>query len=394
MRNVVVLGCGFAGYHAARRLEKELTGRRRVQLTVVTRRDKFVFTPLLAGVASGELAPDHVTTPVAEAFDARTEVIVDEINDVDFERRCLISAEREIPFDYLLIASGAARNNEAFGGAQKVLGPDTLDDAVALREQIDDLHATGDFPLRFAIIGGSTTGVEWAAELATGLQLDRGLSHGEGNLLIDLYEAGPRLLPDHSEPLSELAMEIFEELKIDVHLEQSIRSASPTTLVIDEGEELEQSLVFHCAGRTGIELWRDTPLTLDKMGRIAVDDTLAIDGLPGVYAAGDASTPTTDVPPSSNPQIALQQGQWAARNLLANMSGRTQKPFKFEDRGDFIALGRNHAALKLGGILLEGKAAWLAYRLYYTALMPRPIQKGRLLMDWIASRIAANEPSS
>ena len=391
MRNVVVLGCGFAGYHAARRLEKELRGRRRVQLSVITNQDQFVFTPLLAGVASGDLAPDHVTTPVNEAFDTQTRIVVDEVEHVDFQRRQLVGVDHQLPFDYLLIATGGMPNPEAFEGADTVLGPNNLSDAVDVRERVAQLRVRDEFPLHFTIIGGSTTGVEWAAELATALALDWDLASQHAGVTIDLFEAGPRLLPDHSEQMAALAESILDDLDINVHVHRSVRSADRHKIVFRDGEELDVSQVFHCAGRTGIDLWKDTTLALDEMGRIVVDDTLAIADLPGIFVAGDAATPLADIPSSSNPQIALQQGQWAARNLLADMSGRTKKPFEFEDRGDFITLGRNHAALKLGGIVLEGKAAWLAYRLYYTAMMPRPIQKRGLLMDWIAGRIAAND---
>ena len=391
MRQIVVLGCGFAGYHAARRIEKELTGRRRVQLTVVTRRAHFVFTPLLPGVASGELEANHIITPVDEAFSARTEVIIDEVEDIDFAKRHLVGTREKIPFDYLLIATGSVRDEEAFDGASKLVGPSTLTDATAIRRDLLELCATGDRPLRFALIGGSTSGVEWAAELATGLRIDHGLTPEGGDVEIALYEKGDRLLPDHSEQVSQLAARVLDGLGVQTHLEQRIQRVEAEKVHLDDGSSYPHSMAFHCAGRRGISLWSQAAPKVDDLDRIEVDDTLAITEVPGVYVAGDAAAPLSDVPTRSNPQIALQQGRWAARNLLADMSGRMKKPFQYEDRGDFVTLGRNDAALEMRGLLLEGKAAWLAYRLYYTALIPRPIQKARLMMDWIASRMAAND---
>lgn len=393
MRKIVVLGCGVAGYHAARLLEEELAGRRRVQLTVLSTRAHFVFSPLLSNVASGELAPDHVTTPIDDAFGPHTKVIIDEVQEIDLQAKRLCCEHRQISYDYLLIATGTVRNTDAFQGAQDLLSPSRLSDATAIERELSELSLPSEGPLRFAIIGGSSTGVEWAAELATAMALERGLSCNDGTLEVDLYEAGPRLLPDHSEQLAEAALRGLEEIGVQVHLNQKITAASPTGVTLNDGEHRQVDGVFNCAGRVGIELWRaqDPEMETDEKGRLKVGPDLRVNKLHGVYAAGDAAAPLAEQPRASNPQVALQQGQLAARNLLADMSGRAKRPFAFEDRGDFVTLGRTNALLELRGLILEGRAAWLAYRLYYSALMPRPIQKARLLMDWIARRARATE---
>lgn len=391
MRKIVVLGCGVAGYHAARLLEEELAGRRRVQLTVLSTRAHFVFSPLLSSVASGELAPDHVTTPIDDAFLPRTQVIIDEVHKVDLRAKQLYCEHRQIPFDYLLIATGTVRNSDAFEGAAKLLSPSRLMDAAAIERQLSQLEISAEEPLRFAVIGGSSTGVEWAAELATAMALQHGISCLEGTLEIDLFEAGPRLLPDHSEQLAQAALNYLEEIGVRVHLNTEVAAADPKSVTPVDGARRQMDEVFNCAGRIGIELWRDQELEIDEKGRIVVGPDLRVGQLPGVYAAGDAAAPLPDQPRASNPQVALQQGQLAARNLLADMSGRAKRPFSFEDRGDFVTLGRNNAILELRGLVLEGRAAWLAYRLYYTALMPRPFQKARLLMDWIARRARVSD---
>lgn len=386
MRQIVVLGCGFAGYHAAHQLEEGLAGRRRVKLTVVSRRAHFVFSPLLTSLASGELDPDQIITPIDDAFGLHTDVVVDHVEEVDLENRCLICEHRSIPFDYLLIASGGISDPRCFEGADSLLGPDTLTEAIAIGTKIKEALSSGEGPYRFTIIGGSTTGVEWAAELATSLAMDHGLSSHDEGLTIELIEAGPRLLPDHSLPISELVTSYLDELGVKVRTDLRVASATPTSYILDEGSTQEATLVFHCAGRVGVPLWKREALSLDERGRIVTERDLQARDMPGIYVAGDAASPLEDVPKTSNPQIARQQGQWAARNLLADMTGRSKKPFSYEDRGDFVTLGRTNAALELRGLLLEGKAAWLANRLYYTALIPRAFQKARLLMDLVARR--------
>ena len=392
MREIVILGCGFAGYHAARKLEEGLAGRRKVRLTLISRDPNFLFSPLLPSVASGELEATHLLTPLSDAFSPRTRIVIDTIETIDLKHRRLISSSQEISFDYLLIATGGTRNPAVFQGAADLRGPDHLEDAVAISHLLDELVARRPSPLRFGIIGGSATGVEWAAELATSLAIEHGLSPRGGGLQIDLFEAGPRLLPDHSEEFSALAASYLQELGVQIHHSTSIGSATPQSLTPDGQDPLSYDQVFHCAGRVGVSFQIEGSLTVDPDHRILITDELRARDVPGVFVAGDAATALAGLPQSSNPQIALQQGERAAKNLLADMTGRKKRRFQYEDRGVFLTLGRRNSALELRGVVLEGKAAWLAYRLYYTALMPRAFQKARLMMAWVAGRVAATDP--
>ena len=384
MRNIVIVGCGFAGYHATRRLEQKLGSRRRVNLTVVTRRPTFVFTPLLSAVAGGQIDAGRITLDADQAFSSRVDVITDDIETIDFDAGQLISSHDTIPFDYLLLATGSHRNPSAFDGAQALRGPDNLDDAVDIRRQFQGL-STDQGPLRLTVIGGSTTGVEWAGRLATGVAEAKHLR--SDGVQIEVLEQSDRLLPDHSPRISDKVTEYLESLNIDIHLDTAVQSADADRVVLDGGQTRPTDWAFHCAGRIGASVAPNSSLPTDDARRVIVDDDLSIGDRNGVFAAGDAALHRT-TPNHSNPQIAMQQGLWAARNLLADMSGRATRPFEFDDRGDFITVGPDKTALELGGLLLEGRAAWLAYRLYYTALMPRPIQNTNVLGDWIRRRLS------
>lgn len=392
MRDIVVLGCGFAGFHAAKKLEEGLAGRRRVRLTIISASPHFLFTPLLPSVGTGELELAHLLTPLEDSFGPRTRLVIETVKSLDLTHR-LIKTEKEVfPFDYLLIATGGIRNEHAFQGADSLRGPDSLDDAIAISHFLDKLLEREERPFRFALVGASSTGVQWAAELASRLQ-EENLSAGEEGFQIDLYEAGPRILPDHTEEFSTLATQYLEELGVRIHINHPVKSATPEELTLSstDGEAGESSLsydqVFHCAGRVGVPLGLHREGRLDKEGRIIVNRELRMPRVPGVYVAGDAASSLEGLPFSTNPQIALQEGERAALNLLADMTGRKKRPFRYEDRGVFLTLGKRNSLLELRGVVLEGRPAWLAYRLYYTALMPRAFQKARLLMDWIARRL-------
>ncbi len=379
MREIVVIGCGLAGYHAARRIEQRIAGRRRVRLTVINERADFVFSPLLTAVASGELLPGHITVGLSDVFESYTRVIVDRVERIDVDAGEVVTTQESLGFDYLVIATGTAPSATTFTGAGELIGPHSLKDAVEIRDRLDALEADGSGDARFAVVGASTTGVEWAARLASRAADGSGLNRTE----VELYEVESRVLPDHSAQLADKVETLLEQLGVRVYTDCRIDSAT-VSQVVPEGEAgRDATMVFHCAGRVGTSPITTSGLPVDSTGRVEVNDQLGVVGNIGVYAAGDAIRGPSTAPSNTNPQIARQQGIRAARNLIAAMSGRTQEPFEYDDRGDFVMLGPGDTILQLGGMQLEGKAAWLAHRLFYTALMPQSLSKLRLLVDWV-----------
>lgn len=386
MRDIAILGSGLAGFHAARRLEQKLSGRRRVRLTVVTRRPRFVFTPLLAAVATGELEPDHITALLREALDERTRIVVRDVQAIDVGEGRLETTGEPVSFDYLLVATGSIRDPEAFDGADTLAGPDNIDDATTIRDRIAELCEDGS-RLRFGVVGATAAGIEFAGQLATHLTVEYDQSVLGDDIEISVYEARDRILPDHSRQLAEEVGDGLRQLGVDIQTGRRVTEATPTSVRLADGTSISTSLTVHCASRRGVPLVRDTELPTDAADRISVQHDLGVRTRPTVFAAGDAAAPPDLPAVRYDPHLARQQGQCAARNLVATMSGRTRQPFEFEDRGHFITLGPDHTVLELAGVQLKGRAAWLAYRLYYTALMPRPIRKVRLLRDWIAGRL-------
>lgn len=393
MRHVVILGCGMAGFHAARQLEKELAGRRRVQLTVISDQAHFVFTPLLATVAGGELGPDHIVAPIDELLGHRTRVVVDPIVDIDLSDQHLIGQRDRYPFDYLLIATGGDRDPTAFEGAGDLQAPTRLGDATQIREFLNDLRRATSF--RATIAGGGLTGVQWAAQLAS-LQAQGELPGGT----LSLVEAGSRILPHHSAQLAAQADAQLRQMGVTIHTDAPVESVQPHSDRWDvhlgsRGPLEGQDAVFHCAGRRGhLPDALAHQLATDDTRRLNVNKFLMLPSHQALFAAGDITSRRREWALHSTPQLAVQQGEWAARNLLAAMSGRSLRPFQMDTRGDFLHLGPHHTLLEMGDVILEGRPAWLAHRIYYTSMMPQPIQKARLVMDWVARRLTEKSPSS
>lgn len=386
MRNIVVLGSGFAGYHAARTLEDALLSRSRVKLTLISDQSAFVFSPLLYNVASDELDPGHITTPLDEAFDVSTEVLIARVHRIDLKRRLLETDRGEVPFDYLIVAAGSGRDVESFEGAEDALTPDSVRRAVEIRDRLAGLFEFGDqTPWTFAVVGASTDGVEWCAELASAIEDARARNPElQPQVEITLIEARDRVLADHSEEMSQIAARYLSHLGVKILTGRRVAARTDEGLRLDNGEHIVASHIFHLAGRRGHPWVAESGLPVDELGRIRVEPTLRVRGMLGIYAVGDAAHIQGSSP--RNAQVAMQAGKAAAQNLLADLVGRAKRPFVYEDRGDFVTLGRANAALDLLGRAFEGRAAWLAYRLYFTALMPQAFQKALLLMDWIALR--------
>ncbi|MFU8804185.1 MAG: NAD(P)/FAD-dependent oxidoreductase [Bradymonadaceae bacterium] len=402
MRKLVILGSGFGGYHAARRLENSLSGRRRVQLTVVTDRAHFLFSPLLYSVATGELDIPHVAIDLVNEYSPETELIIDRVEAIDLDRRVLVCAERgELEFDYLLLATGSVVN---FGAhphwREHVLTFKDSRDALALREHVqqrlDESPAVSGDPealkcrLKIVIIGAGATGVELAAELSSAVRerlpdLD---DEAARSFELVLIEAQDRILPRHGEEVQSVAKRQLADLGIKVHLDERVVDVGEGRVELTSGEVIEAETIIYCGGVRAPDLLSEAGFDTDELGRVQVDATLQVKGHRGIYAVGDGSV--LDEPLPMEGDVARQQAELAAQNLLAELSGRMRREFSFEPTGDLITLGRDNAALSLRGVALEGKAAWLMYRLFYTAMMPRALKKARLLKGWVAKRAKKN----
>lgn len=404
MRKIVVLGCGFAGYHAAQHLQRATTSRRKLQLAVVTDREHFVYTPLLPNVATGEIDPSHVTFSVRDAFAPTTEVIFDRVEHIDPQTRTLRTPSQTIDFDYLLIAAGAQTDWRGHPDwRSQALTCKSDRDAVDLRDHIATAlsrASAADSPaerrrhLTFVVAGAGPTGTELAAELYSTLRfqvLDHAPQSLRDALRVVIVDPGPRLVPNLPTPLGRRATSYLRKLGVDLALNTSVSSFEDGVVVLSDGQSIETSTFCWCGGVRTPDLLRQDSFTLDSQGRLVVDPCLQVSGMRGIFAIGDAAGVAPDIPQTA--QVATQQGKRAANNLLAVLDGRTPRPWNYLHKGDLLTLGRLNALAAIGGLVIEGPAAWTLYRIAYTALMPSGTNKAKLLKDWFASNLSPRSRS-
>jgi NADH:ubiquinone reductase (H+-translocating) len=365
---VVVIGGGFAGLWAVRRLRKAP-----VSVTLIDRSNHHLFQPLLYQVATAGLAAPSIAAPLRHILrDQRnTTVLMGEVTGIDTRARTVALGAQSVPYDYLLVASGATH---AYFGRDHwerfAPGLKNLDDAFVIRRQVleaferaeaSDDEAERDACLTFAVIGGGPTGVELAGTLAeiarhTLAHEFRRIDSRRARVL--LIEAGPRVLATFSESLSAKARRQLEKLGVEV------RTGAPVTDIGDGfiavgTERIAARTVLWAAGVAASPLGRMLGADLDRAGRVRVAHDLSVPGHPEIFVAGDlASVEQGGRPVPGVAPAAKQMGAQAADNILARIAGRKAPAFHYRDFGALATIGRHSAVAQLPNLSFSGALAW------------------------------------
>lgn len=371
---VVIVGAGFGGLAVAQAL-----ARAPAAVTVIDRRNYHLFQPLLYQVATAGLSPADIAWPIRGILGTQRNAAVQlgRVTGVDTARREVVVGERRVPYDYLILATGA--RHAYFGHPeweQTAPGLKKIADATQIRERIlmafERAEAEGcDEEERtrlqtFVIVGGGPTGVEMAgaiAELAKRALASDFRVIDPSTTRIVLIEAGPRLLPSFPESLSAVAKRSLERLGVEVRL------GTPVTLCDDVGVELAGERigarnVIWAAGVMASPVAKWLGADRDGAGRIKVNPDFSVPGLPNVFAIGDTALalnadgrPLPGVAP-----VAKQAGRYVAAVIRNRIDGRAPPaPFRYRDFGNLATIGRKAAVADFEKIRLSGFVAWLLW---------------------------------
>jgi NADH:ubiquinone reductase (H+-translocating) len=409
---VVVVGGGFGGLSAARRLR-----RGDLSVTLVDRRNFHLFQPLLYQVATGALAAGEIATPLRANLKRRknVQVVLGEVTGFDLAGRKVVAADgsgvRELEYDTLIVAGGAT--HAYFGhGEWAPLAPalKTIEDALEIRRRIllaFELAETLDDPvqqaswLTFVVVGGGPTGVELAGQIA---EIARDTLRRDFRTIdprsarVVLVEGEDRVLPALHPRLSVKAKRSLERLGVTVQLDRLVTDIDPRGVTLQPRvgppERIASGTVIWAAGVRASELARalaeQSGAELDRAGRITVSPQLTLPGHPEVFALGDmvrvsdgngGVLPLPGVAPT-----AMQQGRYAARVVTRRLGGKADPgPFRYRDKGDLATIGRLRAVGSVGRVRLSGFVAWLAWlsvHLYYLAGLQNRLH---VFIRWTAS---------
>ncbi len=389
----MVVGAGFGGLWAARRLV-----RLGLPVTVLDRNNYHTFFPLLYQVAAAELSPGEIAYPIRSLF--RKEPLVEfrkaELLALDLVSRRIGTDSGSLEYDYLILAPGSVPNFFGVEGAESHAFPlRTMDDAVPLRYHVlacFERAAQAQNPavrralLRFAIVGGGHTGVEYAgalAELIYGPLLKdyRELSREEVD--VTLLEGGERLLPGMPRRLQDYARTRLEKRGVTVRAASRVLAVRPDAVVTSAHGELPTHTVVWAAGVQGDPSATRWGLPTGRSGRVPVEPTLQVPGHPEVFVVGDlAYLEAEGAPLPQVAQVALQQGRTAASSIARIIEGKAPVRFVYRDLGVLAVVGRNAAVANVWGRSFTGLVAWVLWLTIHLAWLIGFRNRVLVLVNW------------
>jgi NADH dehydrogenase len=398
---ILILGGGFAGVETARYLDRTVAGRADIEVTLVSRDNFTLFTPMLHELAVGDLEPAHICNPLRRLVRYVT-ILNGDVEAIDpATRQVMISygdrmLTRELHFDYLVLALGSETNFLGIPGvAEHALGIKTLGDAVMLRAAvIEMLEAASVEPnpdrrkqmLTFVVAGGGFAGVETIGAI-NDLARESLPHYSQINpheVRVVLIHGGKRILPELGDSLGLYAQEKLRQRQVDIKLETRVTAYADGAVRCSDGEAIPARTFVWAGGVSPSPILKKMPFEL-QMGKVVVDSTLEIPQFPGVWAVGDCAAvhdPASGVPYPPTAQHAMREGRCTARNICARLKGKPTTPFRYKAPGQLAAIGRRTGVARIFGFRFSGVVGWALWRTVYLMKLPRFEKKLRVGLQW------------
>jgi NADH dehydrogenase len=395
---VVIAGAGFGGLQATKGLAKAA-----VDVTLVDTQNHHCFQPLLYQVATAALSPADVAWPIRAIVrkQKNARVIMARVTGVDVQARRVHTTEIELPYDYLVLATGATHSY--FGHddwAPNAPGLKHISDATEIRrrfliaferaEVVED-DAERQRLLTFVIVGGGATGVEMAGAIAEVAQ--RTLRHDFRQIdprrsRIMLIEAGPRLLPAFNKALSDYAEHSLHSMGVELELNHMVTGCDGRGVTLKDGRRIDAATVVWAAGVVASPAANWIDAEHDRAGRIEVNPDLSVPGRPEIFAVGDTATviardgrPVPGIAPA-----AKQMGSYVAKVIAAQVEGaKPPSPFVYHHAGDLATIGRKSAVVQLGVFRFKGFLGWLFWSVVHIYFLIGIRNRFVVALNWLWS---------
>jgi NADH:ubiquinone reductase (H+-translocating) len=399
--NVVVVGGGFGGLYAAKALS-----RANVNVTLIDKRNFHLFQPLLYQVATGTISPADISSPLRSVLNKskNTKVLLGEVNNIDPQAQKVIMGDEIIPYDSLILATGAKHSYFGKDEWEKhAPGLKTVEDAIEMRRRIFSAFEAAEREtdpqkrrawMTFVVVGGGPTGVELAgaiAEIAYHTMKDdfRNIDTSEAQII--LLEGLDRVLPPFAPELSQEAAVSLTKLGVTVQTSTLVTNIENDIVTIKQGDTVKQipaHTVLWAAGVKASPLGKmladATNAECDRAGRVVVEPDLSVKGYPNIFVVGDLANfshqngkPLPGVAP-----VAMQEGEYVASLIQARLNSKTLPQFKYKDRGSLAVIGQNRAVVDLGFIKLTGFLAWFAWLFIHIYFLIEFDNKLIVMVQW------------
>ncbi len=400
--HVVVIGGGFAGLNAAKGLADAP-----VTVTVIDRRNHHLFAPLLYQVATAQLSPANIAQPIRSILrkQKNANVLLGEVAGIDVDAKSItLDGGRTIAWDFLVVAVGATHSY--FGHdewAPMAPGLKTIDDATEIRKRILLAFETAENEpdrvkreamLTFVVIGGGPTGVELAGAIGeiAGHTLVKEFNHIDPrDAKILLLEGLPRILPMFPEALSADAENDLSKFGVRVRTNSLVTAIDHHGVNVGD-ERIDANTVIWAAGVQVSRLTRALGdiAELDRAGRVPVERELHVSGHPGIFVVGDAaSLKTRDGQPVPGvAPAAMQEGKWAAANIVRAVNGHAYTPFIYQDKGSLATIGRHQAVASVKGRNFTGFLAWWMWMVVHVFYLNGLRNRALVISTWAFSYVS------
>jgi len=385
---IVIVGAGFGGLFAAQAL-----ARAPADVTIVDRHNYHLFQPLLYQVATAGLPPSDVAWPIRSILrrQRNATVLLGEVTGVDRAKRVVLLGEAELPFDYLVVATGSTHSYFGHDDWRPFApGLKSIDDATAIRRRILHAFEAAEMEsdtakravlLRFVIVGAGPTGVELAgtiAELARFTLAADFRRIDPRSAKVVLVEAGPRVLAAFAEPQSAYAQRALEKLGVEVRVGATVTGCDSGGVWLG-GERIASATVIWAAGVAAAPAGKWLAAETDRAGRVLVAPDLSIPGDPTVFVVGDAACVATaggGRVPGVAP-AAKQQGRYVASVIAARIRGTVAPAgFAYTNGGNLATIGRKRAVIEFPSVTLRGWLAWWLWgiaHIFFLVGVPSPV---------------------
>lgn len=403
VKKILILGGGFAGINILRKIQKLFKNNENVKITLVSKDNFFLYTPMLPEVSCGILHPNDITIPIRRLC-KQAEFYQADVSLIDLKQQ-LVTITRTfdgkvhaLEYDYLVLALGGDTNffgNDNIRTHSFVIK--TVEDAIAIRTQVinmlENAAQTTDPEFQkklmtFVVAGGGFAGVETIGELNHFVKeavehFYPTISKDKINMILITAQSG--ILPEIGERLAVVAFQHLKEVGVKVITNARVVNADERYVELNSGERISSYTLIWTAGTTIEPVIQQLECQHDKAGRILVDNHLKVLGHPNVYALGDCSSltdPITGKPYPPTAQHAIHQSDTVSHNLHAAITGREQKEFVFKSRGLMATMGKKAGVAAVLGFYLKGALAWFMWRTYHCLQVPNLEKKARVVTSW------------
>jgi NADH dehydrogenase FAD-containing subunit len=396
---VVIVGGGFGGLAAARSLKGAP-----VKVILIDRTNHHLFQPLLYQVATSELAPGQIASPIRGILrsSSNTTVALGTVTGVDLLSKRIIVDNQDrvavpVPYDYLILATG--QTHSYFGHneyEQYAPGLKSLADAVTLRNKIltaFEMAEAEEDPARhkdlmtFVLVGAGPTGVELASAIAILVRstLKRDFRRIDpGSARIVLIDMAPRPLGTFAPELSAAALKRLTKLGVEVLLGKGVDSIDGDGVIVG-GERIASKTVIWTAGVAPSPAGEWLNAETDRVGRVKIRPDLSFKDHPEVFVVGDTASLEQDGKPLPGvAQVAIQQGRYAAKYIARQVTGQALPgPFRYFDKGNLAVVGKGFAVLESGKVRISGLLAWLVWAVVHLQFLAQSSLRLSVLVQWV-----------